>query len=55
MTERVNEYTYMVKNNRTEKVTKIHIGDLKADQVDGHFLEKEIKRYQGSRDEEENC
>ena len=55
ITEKVNEYTYQVKNERTENVTKYHVNDLKNDYNDPYYLEREIRkiREEGSRNDDD--
>ena len=44
ITDVINQNTYLVRNNDTDKISRLHVGDLKIDQADPYFMEKEISR-----------
>ena len=53
ITEKINDYSYNVKNARTDNVTKYHISDLKNDLDDPFYLEREIERFKEGIDDRE--
>ena len=52
--EKINDYTYRVKNTRTERLTIFHVSQLKADLDDAYFLEKEIEKAEAGRENEQD-
>ena len=53
ITEKVDNYSYNVKNNQTDNVTKYHVSDLKNDLSDPYYLDREVERIREEETDEQ--